>query len=122
MKTLDQPTKNKTDQAIDQVEEKPKTRQKGKNNKTPMLVCNLTGVSRYTNMDYLKTKASRLKTDVDTILKHYVCRDVLKCLIEGKGYDEIQEHLGITYDSPLIENEVDIEEVLKMNGKQKKDS
>jgi hypothetical protein len=85
---------------------------------TPKLVCNVTGVARYTNATYLANKASKAGTTIETYLGHYVNRTVAKMLREGKTVAEIQGILGITYDSPLANTP--ISDIIRYNGKQKR--
>lgn len=107
------------------TETKPNTRsvkastpEKAKKETTPKLVCNVTGVARYTNATYLANKAKARNTDVKTLLANYVSRPVSKLLREGKSVSEIQGILGVTYESPLAN--ISAEEILRLNGKQKR--
>lgn len=86
--------------------------------KTPKLVCNVTGIARYTNAAYLANKARSRGVNVETLLTYYVSRPVAKLLREGKTVSEIQGILGATYNSPLATTSG--EEILRLNGKQKK--
>lgn len=107
------------------TETKPETRsvkastpEKAKKETTPKLVCNVTGVARYTNATYLASKAKARNTDVKTLLANYVSRPVSKLLREGKSVTEIQGILGVTYQSPLADQSP--EDILRLNGKQKR--
>lgn len=107
------------------TETKPETRSvkastpaKAKKETTPKLVCNVTGVARYTNATYLASKAKARNTDVKTLLANYVSRPVAKLLREGKSVTEIQGILGVTYQSPLADQSP--EDILRLNGKQKR--
>lgn len=106
------------------TEQKPKTKVKAeepvkaKKETTPKLVCNVTGIARYTNATYLANKAKARNTDVKTLLAHYVSRPVSKLLREGKTVSEIQGILGAQYESPIAN--LSAEEILRMNGKQKR--
>jgi hypothetical protein len=84
---------------------------------TPKLVCQVTGVARYTNAAYLEKKASQRKCSVAEIISHYVSRDVAKLLRGGKTVAEIQGILGVTYDSPIAA--IDGTTILRFNGKTK---
>jgi hypothetical protein len=85
---------------------------------TPKLVCNVTGVTRYTNATYLANKAKKLGTTVEAYINHYVNRGVAKMLREGKTVAEIRSILGVEHlSSPLINTSEDT--ILKYNGKQK---
>lgn len=85
---------------------------------TPKLVCNVTGIGRYTNAQYLENKAKERDCTVEVLLNFYVSKPVAKMLREGKTVQEIQTALGISYTSPLQEMPVDT--ILRYNGKQKK--
>lgn len=86
--------------------------------KTPKLVCNVTGIARYTNAAYLANKARSRGVNVETLLTYYVSRPVAKLLREGKTVSEIQSILGVNYTSPLANTSG--EEILRLNGKQKR--
>lgn len=107
------------------TETQPKTRsvkaatpEKAKKETTPKLVCNVTGIARYTNATYLASKAKARGVNVETLLTYYVSRPVAKLLREGKTVAEIQGILGVTYNSPLANTSG--EEILRLNGKQKR--
>ena len=107
------------------TETKPKTHsvkaatpEKAKKETTPKLVCNVTGIARYTNATYLANKAKARGVNVETLLTYYVSRPVAKLLREGKTVAEIQGILGATYNSPLANTSG--EEILRLNGKQKR--
>lgn len=85
---------------------------------TPKLVCNVTGIGRYTNAQYLESKAKERNCTVEKILHFYVSKPVAKMLREGKTVEEIQTTLGTNYSSPLLNTSV--ETILQYNGKQKK--
>jgi hypothetical protein len=89
-----------------------------KQSATPKLVCNVTGIGRYTNEKYLNEKAQTLSCTVEEFLNNYVSKSVAKMLREGKTVSEIQNNLGVTYNSPL--QNVPEESILRYNGKQKK--
>lgn len=86
---------------------------------TPKLVCNVTGIGRYTNAQYLENKAKERNCTVGEILDFYVSKPVAKMLREGKTVQEIQTTLGVNYDSPLAAP-MPVETILNYNGKQKK--
>lgn len=104
---------NKT-KVVSKAPAKPQTAKE----KTPKLVCNVTGIARYTNAAYLANKARSRGVNVETLLSNYVSRPVAKLLREGKTVTEVQSILGSTYDSPLANTSA--EEILRLNGKQKK--
>ena len=85
---------------------------------TPKLICQVTGVGRYTNAQYLQKKADARKCTVAEILTHYVSRDVAKLLREGKTVTEIKGILGSSFESPI--QEMDGKTILRFNGKSKK--
>jgi len=85
---------------------------------TPKLVCNVTGITRYTNDKYLNDKAQSIGCTVEEVISNYVSKGVAKLMREGKTVSEIQTILGVTYDSPL--QNVPEESILRYNGKQKK--
>jgi hypothetical protein len=85
---------------------------------TPKLVCQVTGVGRYTNAQYLSKKAEQRNCSTEDILKHYVSRDVAKLLRSGKTVAEIKGILGSTFESPIQELEGAM--ILRFNGKTKK--
>lgn len=84
---------------------------------TPKLVCQVTGVARYTNAAYLQKKAVQRKCSVEEITSHYVSRDVAKLLRGGKTVAEIQGILGVTFDSPIAA--IEGTTILRFNGKTK---
>lgn len=84
---------------------------------TPKLVCQVTGVARYTNAAYLSKKAEQRSCSVEDITKHYVSREVAKLLRSGKTVTEIQGILGSTFESPIAE--MSAETILRFNGKTK---
>jgi len=85
---------------------------------TPKLVCQVTGVGRYTNAQYLQKKAAARNCSTAEILSFYVSRDVAKLLRSGKTVAEIQGILGSTFESPIMDQP--IETILRYNGKTKK--
>lgn len=85
---------------------------------TPKLVCQVTGIGRYTNAAYLQKKAQARNCSTEDILKHYVSRDVQKLLRSGKTVQEIKGILGSTFESPI--QELDAMTILRFNGKSKK--
>jgi len=85
---------------------------------TPKLVCQVTGIGRYTNAAYLSKKAEQRACSVEDITKHYVSRDVAKLLRSGKTVTEIQGILGTSFESPIAE--LAAETILRFNGKTKK--
>jgi hypothetical protein len=84
---------------------------------TPKLVCQVTGVGRYTNAAYLQKKADQRNCTTAEILSHYVSREVAKLLRTGKTIVEIQGILGATYESPIAG--VEAATILRFNGKTK---
>ena len=89
-----------------------------KQSATPKLVCNVTGLTRYTNEKYLNGKALAIGCTVEEVLSNYISKPVAKLMREGKTITEIQTILGVTYNSPL--QNVPEESILRYNGKQKK--
>jgi hypothetical protein len=85
---------------------------------TPKLVCNVTGIGRYTNAQYLENKAKERNCTIEEILGFYVSKEVAKMLREGKRVKEIQATLSVNYNSPVEHCEP--ETILRYNGKQKK--
>lgn len=84
---------------------------------TPKLVCQVTGIARYTNAAYLQKKADARSCSVEDITKHYVSREVAKLLRSGKTVAEIQGILGSTFESPIAG--MDAAAILRFNGKSK---
>ena len=84
---------------------------------TPKLVCQVTGIGRYTNAQYLQKKADQRNCTSAEILSFYVSREVAKLLRSGKTVAEIQGILGTTFESPIADQP--IETILRYNGKQK---
>jgi len=84
---------------------------------TPKLVCQVTGVGRYTNAAYLQKKADQRNCTTAEILSHYVSREVAKLLRSGKTIVEIQGILGSTHESPILN--VEAATILRFNGKTK---
>ena len=85
---------------------------------TPKLICQVTGVGRYTNAAYLSKKAEQRSCTTAEILSHYVSRDVAKLLRSGKTVAEIKGILGSSFESPI--QDLDSATILRFNGKSKK--
>jgi len=94
------------------------TTQTKKTNKTPRLVCNITGDSRNTTREYLDGRLARLNVDEATFLKNYANKDSVKLLREGKSVDQIRHMLGSKATHSVSSEH--IKAILAMNGKQPK--
>ena len=87
--------------------------------KTPELTCIITGRSRFTNRGYLEQKAQcapgqTLEEQIHNFQNHYVCKDAVKLLRQGKTVGEVRSALGSTIDTPIPVDSIDL--LLNMNG------
>lgn len=82
---------------------------------TPKLVCQVTGIGRYTNAAYLQKKADQRSCTIQEITTHYVSREVQKLLRSGKTVAEVQGILGSSFESPIAD--LSAETILRFNGK-----
>jgi len=86
--------------------------------KNPHLFCAITGKSRPTTWAYLKDKADRLGTDVDTLINNYVSREAITQLLDGSSVDDIRARYK---DAPSNEISQDqLAYLIRLNSKAKK--
>lgn len=86
--------------------------------KNPHLFCAITGKSRPTTWAYLKDKADRLGTDVDTLINNYVSREAITQLLDGTSVEKIRERFK---DAPSTEISQDqLAYLIRLNSKAKK--
>ena len=86
--------------------------------KNPHLFCAITGKSRPTTWAYLKDKADRLGTDVDTLINNYVSREAITQLLDGTSVEKIRERFK---DAPSTEISQDqLAYLIGLNSKAKK--
>lgn len=86
--------------------------------KNPHLFCAITGKSRPTTWAYLKDKADRLGTDVDTLINNYVSREAITQLLDGASVEDIRSRFK---DAPTTEISKDeLANLIRLNSKAKK--
>jgi chromatin remodeling complex protein RSC6 len=86
--------------------------------KNPHLFCAITGKSRPTTWAYLKDKADRLGTDVDTLINNYVSREAITQLLDGATVEDIRARFK---DAPSNEISQDqLAYLIRLNSKAKK--
>lgn len=86
--------------------------------KNPHLFCAITGKSRPTTWAYLKDKADRLGTDVDTLINNYVSREAITQLLDGASVEDIRARFK---DAPTTEISKDeLANLIRLNSKAKK--
>lgn len=86
--------------------------------KNPHLFCAITGKSRPTTWAYLKDKADRLETDVDTLINNYVSREAITQLLDGASVEDIRSRFK---DAPTTEiNKDELANLIRLNSKAKK--
>lgn len=80
-----------------------------------VLTCIVTGRTRPTNASYLEEKAKVAGTK-EEFIKHYICRDALTLLKQGKSVYDIRHELGSSADVPLPDQTL-LQKALEINGK-----
>ena len=86
--------------------------------KNPHLFCAITGKSRPTTWAYLKDKADRLGTDVDTLINNYVSREAITQLLDDVSVDDIRARFK---DAPTTEfSKEELAYLIRLNSKAKK--
>jgi len=84
-------------------------------NDPTVLTCIVTGKTRPTNSEYLEEKAKKAGSK-EEFIKHYICREALTLLKQGKTVYDVRSTLGIfTEVSPPDERK--ILRALEINGK-----
>lgn len=78
------------------------------------LRCIITGKTRQTNSEYLEEKA-KIAGSKDEFRAHYICREALSLLKEGKTVIEVRQQLGTTLDL-LPSDDQTIKRALEING------
>jgi hypothetical protein len=79
------------------------------------LTCIVTGKERPTNSEYLEEKAKKAGSK-EEFLKHYICRDALTLLKQGKSVADVRKELGVTDVSIAIGGDF-LKRALEINGK-----
>lgn len=86
--------------------------------KNPHLFCAITGKSRPTTWAYLKDKADRLGTDVDTLINNYVSREAITQLLDDASVEDIRSRFK---DAPTTEiSKEELAYLIRLNSKAKK--
>lgn len=86
--------------------------------KNPHLFCAITGKSRPTTWAYLKDKADRLGTDVDTLINNYVSREAITALLDGSTVEDIRARFK---EAPVTEiSKEELANLIRLNSKAKK--
>jgi hypothetical protein len=79
------------------------------------LTCIITGRSRPTNSSYLEERAKTAGSK-EEFLKHYICRDALTLLKQGKTVAEVRQELGVEGVTINLGDSF-IKRALELNGK-----
>ena len=86
--------------------------------KNPHLFCAITGKSRPTTWAYLKDKADRLGTDVDTLINNYVSREAITQLLDDVSVEDIRSRFK---EAPTTEiSKEELAYLIRLNSKAKK--
>ena len=80
-----------------------------------VLTCIVTGKSRPTNSAYLEEKA-KLFGSKEEFIKHYICREALTMLKQGRTVWDVRFALGVSTDV-VPPNESVLKRALEINGK-----
>jgi hypothetical protein len=80
-----------------------------------VLTCIVTGKSRPTNGAYLEERAKTTGSK-EEFIKHYICRDALTMLKQGKTVFDVRSTLSISAAVP-VPSEQTIKRALEVNGK-----
>lgn len=86
--------------------------------KNPHLFCAITGKSRPTTWAYLKDKADRLGTDVDTLINNYVSREAITQLLDGASVEDIRARFKEAPTTEISKDE--LANLIRLNSKAKK--
>lgn len=86
--------------------------------KNPHLFCAITGKSRPTTWAYLKDKADRLGTDVDTLINNYVSREAITQLLDGSSVDDIRARYKEAPSNEISQDQLAY--LIRLNSKAKK--
>jgi|GEM_PF-5563998 len=80
-----------------------------------VLTCIVTGKERPTNSEYLEEKAKKVGSK-EEFLKHYICRDALTLLKQGKSVADVRKELGATGVTIALGSDF-LKRALEINGK-----
>lgn len=80
-----------------------------------VLTCIITGRTRLTNGAYLDERAKTAGSK-EEFLKHYICRDALTLLKQGKSVAEIRQELGVEGVTIMV-GENFLKRAIELNGK-----
>jgi len=80
-----------------------------------ILTCIVTGKERPTNSEYLEEKAKRAGSK-EEFLKHYICRDALTLLKQGKSLADVRKELGVIGVTIALGSDF-LKRALEINGK-----
>ena len=80
-----------------------------------VLTCIITGKTRPTSSQYLEEKA-KVAGSKEEFLKHYICRDALTLLKQGKTVSEVRQELNVT-DIHIMVGDAFLQRALEINGK-----
>lgn len=86
--------------------------------KNPHLFCAITGKSRPTTWAYLKDKADRLGTDVDTLINNYVSREAITQLLDGSSVEKIRARYKEAPSNEISQDQLAY--LIRLNSKAKK--
>jgi hypothetical protein len=80
-----------------------------------ILTCIVTGRERPTNSEYLEEKAKKTGSK-EEFLKHYICRDALVLLKQGKSVADVRKELGVINVTIALGTDF-LKRALEINGK-----
>ncbi len=90
-------------------------------NASPVLTCVITGNSRPTNENYLRSKAEKREVSIEHFLSFYASKQAVKRLRAGMSVDQVRVELGVKDpDKARPIDEDQLKEILRINGKIKK--
>lgn len=80
-----------------------------------VLTCIITGRTRSTNSQYLEEKV-KVAGSKEEFLKHYICRNALTLLKQGKTVTEVRQELNVTGVHIMV-GDAFLQRALEINGK-----
>ena len=95
------------------LEQKPKVRK----STSPKLTCVITGTTRPTNENYLKSKADKKGISVKDFALHYTSKQAVKRLRAGQSVADVRQELNAEVTTPISDET--LKNILRYNGKSK---
>jgi hypothetical protein len=84
---------------------------------SPKLTCVITGSTRPTNENYLKSKAEKKGIPVQEFVQYYASKQAVKRLRAGQPVEQIRQELNAEVSTPISDETV--QAILRCNGKSK---